>query len=52
MLEFCQDQASTAMVSILNDIKRSKESEEGLDLASLAIPPIGCDLANGDAFLM
>ena len=40
------------MVAILKDIKRSRESEEGLDLASLAIPPIGGDLANGDAFLL
>jgi hypothetical protein len=31
---------------------RSRTSDEGLDLASLAIPPIGGDLANGDAFLL
>jgi hypothetical protein len=52
MLEFCQDQASTAMVVILKGIKRSRESEEELDLSSLAIPSIGGDLANGDAFRM
>jgi hypothetical protein len=40
------------MVAILKDIKRSRESEDGFDLASLAIPPIGGDLANGDAFLL
>jgi hypothetical protein len=52
MLEFCQDQASPAILSVTKEIKRSKASEEGLDLASLAIPPIGRDLANGDAFLL
>jgi hypothetical protein len=52
MLEFCQDLASPAMNTIAKNIERSRQSEEGLDLASLAIPPIGGDLANGDAFLL
>jgi hypothetical protein len=52
MLEYCQDHASPAMVAIAKDIKRSRESEEGLNLSSLDIPSIGGDLANGDAFLL
>jgi hypothetical protein len=40
------------MVAIAKDIKRSRESEEGLNLSSLDIPSIGGDLANGDAFLL
>jgi hypothetical protein len=52
MLQFCREQASPAIQTIVVDIERSRNSEEGLDLASLAIPPIGGDLANGDAFLL
>jgi hypothetical protein len=52
MLEFCQDLASPAMNTIAKNIERSRRSEEGLDLSSLSIPPIGGDLPNGDAFLL
>jgi hypothetical protein len=52
MLRFCREQASPAIQTIADDIEKSKKSEDGLDLASLAIPPIGGDLANGDAFLL
>jgi hypothetical protein len=52
MLEFCRDQASPAIKAIVKDIERPRRSEEGLDLSSLAIPSIGGDLANGDAFLL
>jgi hypothetical protein len=52
MLEYCREQASPAIQTIAEDIVRSRNSEEGLDLAYLAIPPIGGDLANGDAFLL
>jgi hypothetical protein len=52
MLEYCREQASPAIQTIAEDIVRSRNSEEGLDLASLSIPPIGGDLANGDAFLL
>ena len=49
MLEFCQDQASPAINAIAKNIERSRQSEEGLDLASFAVPPIGGDLTNGNA---
>jgi hypothetical protein len=52
MLQFCREQASPTIQAIVVDIERSRNSEEGLNLASLAIPPIGGDLANGDAFLL
>jgi hypothetical protein len=52
MLQFCRDQASAPILTIVQDIERSRDSEEGLDLASFDIPPIGGDLANGDAFVL
>jgi hypothetical protein len=52
MLQFCREKASLAIKKISEDIERSRSSEEGLDFASLAIPPIGGDLPNRDAFLL
>jgi hypothetical protein len=52
MLQFCRDQASAPILTIVEDIERSRDSIEGLDQASLATPPIGGDLANGEAFVL
>lgn len=46
---FVKNQASAPIVQ---DIKRFRDSGEGIDIVSLANSLIGGDLANGDAFLL
>jgi hypothetical protein len=52
MLQFCRNKASARITKIVEDIERSRDSEEGLELASLDLLPIGDDLANGEAFVL
>ena len=53
MLRFCREQASPAIQTIAVGIERSGNSEDGQDLASLSIAPIGDGyLVKGDAVLV